>query len=149
MPLKKQIDDDLITALKAKEEIRLSVVRMLKAAIKNKEIELIQQIGDDEVLRLISTLIKQRRDSVEQFKLGGRQDLVDRELKEITVLEKYLPQQFSADELVALVEAAVRETGAKGPKEMGQVMKALQPKLAGRADGKVVSELVKKKLTSL
>ena len=135
--------------MKSRDEIRLSCLRMLKAAIKNKEIELIQKLEDDGIFKVIVSMVKQRRESVEQFKLGNRADLVAREEKEITVLEAYLPSQLPVAEVEALVDAVIRETGAKSPKEMGQVMKAIGPKIAGRADGKTVSEIVKKKLTAL
>jgi hypothetical protein len=116
---------------------------MLNAALKNKQIDKRRPLTEDEVLETVRSLIKQRRDSIEQFAKGGRQDLVDKETAEITVLEAYLPAQLSREELEVMVRDAVAQTGASGAKDMGKVMKALIPMVGGRADGKLVSELVK------
>jgi len=148
--LKERIDQELKDAMRGKEELTTSVLRMLKSAVKYKEVEPGAKVLDDAgVLSVIATLIKQRRDSVEQFRNGNRNDLADKEEREIVVLQRYLPQQLSKDELSALVQAAVTATGAKGPKEMGAVMKALLPKVQGRAEGKAVSEAVKAALAAL
>ena len=124
------------------------MLRMLKSAVKYKEVEPGGHALDDAgVLSVIQTLIKQRRDSVEQFRAGGRAELADKEEQEIAKLQSYLPAQLSADELRAEVRAAIAQVGAKGPKDMGAVMKALMPKVQGRAEGKAVSEAVKAELT--
>jgi len=146
--LKERIDADLKDAMRSKDELGTSVLRMLKSAVKYKEVEPGgHALEDGDVLAVIQTLIKQRRDSVEQFRAGGRAELADKEEREIVKLQAYLPAQLSADELRAEVRAAVAQVGAKGPKDMGAVMKALMGKVQGRAEGKAVSEAVKAELT--
>ena len=148
--LKERIDQELKEAMRAKEELTTSVLRMLKSAVKYKEVEPgAKALDDTGVLQVISTLIKQRRDSAEQFRSGNRADLADKEEKEIGLLQRYLPQQLTAAELLAEVRAAIASAGAKGPKDMGAVMKALLPKVQGRAEGKAVSEAVKAQLATL
>ncbi len=147
MPLKEQLDGELKSAMREKDAVKLSVVRMLKSAIKYREIELMKPLDDAGVIGVISTEIKRRKDSVEQYVAGKRQDLADKEEAEIKVLQGWLPAQLSADELKRLVEAAVQKSGAQGPKDMGAVMKLLMPETQGKADGKVVSELVKARLS--
>ena len=138
---------DITAAMKAKDAARLSALRMLKAAIMNKGVEKGRDLEDAEVLQVVSSLVKQRRDSIEQFGKAGRTDLVDKETGEIAVLEAYLPPAVSADEIDAAVAAAIAETGATSAKDMGKVMKAVMPKLAGKnADGKAVNEAVRRKL---
>ena len=145
--LKERIDADLKEAMRSKDELGTSVLRMLKSAVKYKEVEPGgHALEDGGVLAVIQTLIKQRRDSVEQFRAGGRTDLADKEEKEIAKLQSYLPAQMSPDELRAEVRAAIAQVGAKSPKDMGAVMKALLPKVQGRAEGKAVSEAVKAEL---
>jgi uncharacterized protein YqeY len=147
MKLLDQINADIATAMRAKEAVRLSALRLLKTALTNKSVEKGRELDDNEGLQVIGTLIKQRRDSIEQFQKGGRQDLVDREAAEIAVLEGYLPPPVTEAELAQIVEQAVAETAASSPKDMGKVMKAVMGRLTGRtADGRVVSELVKKRL---
>lgn len=147
MPLKEQLDADLKAAMRAKDEVKLSVVRMLKSAIKYREIELMKPLDDAGVLGVISSEIKRRKDSVEQYTAGNRADLAAKETAEIAVLQGWLPAQLSEAELKALVEAAVQKSGAQGPKDMGAVMKLLMPDTQGKADGKVVSEMVKARLS--
>ena len=148
--LKERIDADLKDAMRAKNELTLSVVRMLKSAVKYKEVEPGAAALDDAgVQKVIATLIKQRRDSIQQFNDAGRPELAQKEEQEIAVLQNYLPQQLSAEELQSLVQAAVAETGAQSAKDMGAVMKAVQPKVAGRAEGKAVSDAVKAALAKL
>ena len=145
--LKERIDADLKEAMRSKDELGTSVLRMLKSAVKYKEVEPGgHALEDSGVLAVIQTLIKQRRDSVEQFRAGGRPDLADKEEKEIARLQSYLPAQMSPDELRAEVRAVIAQVGAKGPKDMGAVMKALMPKVQGKAEGKAVSEAVKAEL---
>ena len=148
MNLKDQILADVTVAMKAKDAARTSTLRMLKAAIVNRQIEKGGELDDEELMKLLRSQVKQRRDSVEQYEKGGRQDLADKERAEITVIEGYLPQAASQDEIDKAVAAAIAETGAASIKEMGAVMKAVMPRLAGKnADGRAVSETVKKKLT--
>jgi uncharacterized protein len=146
MGLREKIDADVKDALKSGAKDRLSTLRMLNASLKNKQIDKRRPLTEDEVVETVRSLIKQRRDSVEQFAKGGRQDLVDKEAAEITVLETYLPRQLSREELEAMVRDVVASTAAQGAKDMGKVMKALLPLIGGRADGKLVSELVKNAL---
>jgi uncharacterized protein len=147
MLLRDQINSDITSAMKAKNASRLSALRMLKAAITNKSVEKGHELEDAEVLQVVSSLVKQRRDSIEQFSHAGRTDLVDKETAEIDVLERYLPPAASADEIDAAVAAAIAETGASSPKDVGKVMKAVMPRLAGKnADGRVVNEAVRRKL---
>jgi uncharacterized protein YqeY len=148
MSLKEQIISDMTAAMKAKDAARTSTLRMLKAAMVNRQIEKGGELDDEELMKLLRTQVKQRRDSVEQYEKGGRQDLVDKEAAEIAVIEAYLPQAASPEEIDKAVAAAIAETGATSMKEMGAVMKAVMPRLAGKnADGRAVSEAVKAKLS--
>ena len=147
MSLKDQIVGDMTAAMKAKDAARTSTLRMLKAAIVNREIEKGGELDDEELSKLLRSQVKQRRDSVEQYQKGGRQDLAEKETAEIAVIEGYLPQAASAEEIEQAVAAAIAETGATSMKEMGAVMKAAMVLLAGKnPDGRTVSETVKKKL---
>src|SRR4051812_17663289 len=147
MLLRDKINGDIAAAMKARETTRLSALRMLKAAVMNKGIEKSHDLDDSEVLQVVSALVKQRRDSIEQFSKAGRTDLVDKETAEIVVLETYLPPAASADDIDAAVAAAIAETGAASQKDMGKVMKAVMPRLAGKnADGRAVNEAVRRKL---
>lgn len=149
MGLKDQIISDMTASMKAKDAARTSTLRMVKAAITNREKDGGAEITDEEVLKLLRSQLKQRRDSVEQYQKGGRQDLADKEQAEITIIEAYLPQGASQEEIDRAVAAAIAETGATSMKEMGAVMKAAMAQLAGKnADGKAVSEAVKAKLGS-
>jgi uncharacterized protein YqeY len=147
MKLLDTVNADIANAMRAKETIRLGALRLLKTALTNKSVEKGRDLDDNEGLQVIGTLIKQRRDSIEQFQKGGRQDLVDREAAEIKVLEGYLPPPVSEAELAQIIDAVVADTGAASAKDMGKVMKGVMSRLAGRtADGRVVSDLVKKRL---
>ena len=147
MALKQQIISDLTASMKAQDAPRTSTLRMVKAAVMNREIEKGGELDDDEMMKLLRSLVKQRHDSVEQYEKGGRQELANKEKSEIEVIEAYLPQAASREEVEAAVSAAINETGASSIKEMGKVMKAAQAALAGKnADGRMVSELVKAKL---
>jgi uncharacterized protein YqeY len=147
MALKERLDEDLKAAMRAKEQLRMDTIRGLKSAIKYREIEIMKSLGDAEVLGVVASEIKRRRDSVEQYRAGNRQDLVDKEEAEIAVLQAYLPAQLGEAELRAKVDEVVKRVGAQGPKDMGAVMKALLPEVQGRAEGKVVSEMVKSRLS--
>ena len=147
MTLSDKVNREIAAAMKARDQVRLSSLRMLKAAIMNKEVEKKRDLDDAEVLQVVAALVKQRRDSIEQFDKAGRADLVDKETGELKVLEEYLPPAASADDIAAAVAAAIAETGATSPKDMGRVMKAAMAKLAGQnVDGKTVNELVRKHL---
>jgi uncharacterized protein YqeY len=148
MTLKQQIISDLTASMKAQDAARTSTLRMVKAAFMNREIEKGGALDDEEMMKLLRTLVKQRRDSVEQYEKGGRQELADKENSEIVFIEAYLPQAASRDEIERAIDAALAETGATSMKDMGRVMKAAQTALAGKnADGRIVSELVKTKLS--
>ena len=147
MSLNEKIGGDITAAMKAKDAARLSALRMLKAAIMNKGVEKGRDLDDGEVLQVVASLVKQRRDSIDQFAKAGRTDLVDKETGEIAVLEAYLPPAASAEEIDSAVAAAIAETGAASLKDMGKVMKAVVPKLAGKhADGRTINEAVRRKL---
>jgi uncharacterized protein YqeY len=148
MSLSEQIIADLTASMKAQDAARTSTLRMVKAAMMNRKIEKGSELDDDEMQKLLRSLVKQRRDSIEQYEKAGRQELVDKEQAEIAVIETYLPQAASAAEIEAAVLAAIAETGATSIKDMGRVMKAAQAALAGRnADGKAVADAVKTKLS--
>jgi uncharacterized protein YqeY len=147
MSLKERLDSDMKTAMREKNAVTLSVVRLLKSAIKYREIELAKTLEDAEIHGVIAGEIKRRRDAAEQYRAGNRADLADREEAEIQVLQGWLPAQLTLDELRAKVEEVIRRVGAAGPKDLGAVMKALLPEVQGKAEGKTVSELVKARLT--
>lgn len=146
MSLKTQILEDIKTAMKARESVRLGTLRLLSAAIKQKEVDERVELDDTAVLAILEKLIKQRKDSISQFAKAGRQDLVDAEAAEIAVLSAYLPAQLSEAEIAAAIDAAIAGTGAAGPKDMGKLMGVLKPQLAGKADMGKVSAQVKTKL---
>jgi uncharacterized protein YqeY len=142
-----RIQKDLTEAMKSKEELRLSVLRMVKTALKNKEIEKIRPLDDAESVQLLQTLIKQRKESVEQFARGGRADLADKETREIAIIEGYLPAAPSESEIDHAIEQAIAETSANSPKQMGVVIKAARARLEGKTvDGKVLSDRARERL---
>ena len=148
MSLRDQINDDLKAAMRSGDAARRDTIRLLTAALKQREVDERKTLTDAEVLAVIEKMIKQRRDSISQFEQGGRQDLADKEKQELTLLQTYMPQAMGEDELAAAIASAVSETGAAGPADMGKVMAVLKPKLAGRADMGKVSAAVKARLTS-
>jgi uncharacterized protein YqeY len=147
MSLKEKISEDMKTAMRAKDSGRLATIRLINAAIKQKEVDERIELTDDQVLSVIEKMIKQRKDSISQFEAGGRQDLADIEKAELVVLNAYMPAQMSEVEVLAEVTAAVAAVGAAGPQDMGKVMGVLKPKLAGRADMTAVSAMVKAALS--
>jgi hypothetical protein len=151
MAIREQIDVDLKAAMIAKDQVKTATLRMIKSAAKNKEIDVPghKPLDDSEMISLLSTLKKQRDESIAQFKEGGRQDLADKEQAEIEVIMTYLPKQLDSAELDTIVAAAIATAGAAGPKDMGKVMKLVQEQTKGRADGKLVSEKVKAKLAAM
>jgi uncharacterized protein len=148
MTLKETLSEDMKAAMRAKDSEKLATIRLINAAIKQREVDERIELGDDQVLSVIEKMIKQRKDSITQFEAGGRQDLADKEKSEINVLAAYMPAQMSGAEVQAEVAAAVIQTAASGPQDMGKVMAVLKPKLAGRADMTAVSALVKAALTT-
>ena len=148
MSLQDRLSEDLKQAMKAKDQLRMDVIRMIKAAVLNKEFELKKSLDDAEMSRVMTTLIKQRKEAVEEYQKAKRDDLAGKELKEIAIIEGYLPKALSPEELTQVVEAVIRETGAATLKDMGNVMKAVMARLAGQpVDGKQVSELVRSRLS--
>ncbi len=147
MNLHEHVSGDITTAMKARDQVRLSALRMFKAAIMNKGVEKGRDLDDAEVLQVAAALVKQRRDSIEQFSKAGRTDLVEKETAEMAVLQAYLPASATAEEIDAAVAAAIAEAGATSAKDMGKVMKAVMPKLAGKAaDGRAVNDAVRRAL---
>ena len=147
MTLREQLNDNMKQAMKARDVLRLSVVRMIISAVKNREIELKRELNDQEIIELLSTLGKQRRESIRFYREGNRADLVEKEEAELAVLLDFLPAQLNSEEIVELVTRLIGEVGAEGLKDLGRVMKALTPLISGRADGKVVSDLVRQQLS--
>lgn len=148
MGLVQRIQEDLTRAMKGKDELRLSVLRMMKSALKNKEVEKIRPLEEPEVLQVLQTLIKQRRESIEMFNKGGRPELAEKETKEIAFIEAYLPSAPTAAEMDQAIERAIAETGANSPKQMGAVVKAAKVLLEGKTvDGKVLSDRVRERLS--
>ena len=143
MSLLENIDQDLIKALKSRDQHAADTLRGLKSDIRYYEIDKrIEKVGDDEVIAVLTSAAKRRRDSIEQFGLGGRADLVARETRELEIIKGYLPEQLSEEEILSLVKETIDETGAASPADVGKVMKALMPKVKGRADGKLVKDIV-------
>jgi len=146
MVLKDKLTEDMKGAMKAHDDLRLSTIRMVRSAVKNREIELKRELDDHGICEVIASLVKQRRESIRMFGQAERHDLVEKEEKELAVLSAFLPPQLDRAELEELVAKAITECGAQGGKDMGKVMKALAPNVAGRADGKAVADLVREKL---
>jgi uncharacterized protein YqeY len=151
MGISEQVQKDMVEAMRSRDELRLSTLRMVKAALKNKEVEKRAPLDEKETQQILSTLIKQRRDSIEQFTKGGRQELADKEAAEIKLIENYLPKAMDEEQIAEVVKATIAEMGSPTMKDIGTVMKNVMAKLqatGARVDGKVVSELVKKHLAS-
>ncbi len=147
MSLKDKLTDEMKDAMRSQDKLRLSTIRMLLSAVKNKEIDLRVELTDEEVIETITSQVKQRRDSIEQFTNAGRLDLVEKEEAELKILQGFLPKQLTPEEIDSEVEKAVAEAEASGMKDLGKVMKLLMPRVAGKADGKVVSEKVRERLS--
>ena len=148
MTLQEKIQTHLADAMKSKDQLRLSVLRMMKTAVKNKEIDKMKPLDDGEAIAVLNTLVKQRKDSAEQFRAGGREEMAQKEEAEIKIIEEYLPAAASEDDIRNAIGEAIQETGANSMKDMGKVMKAAMARLAGKtADGSRVSQLVKEKLS--
>jgi uncharacterized protein len=147
LALPARVNADIATALRARDQETLDALRMLKTALTNKRVELVRDLDEREALQVVTTLVKQRKDSVAQFAAAGRQELADKEQREAAILERYLPAALDPAALASLIDEAVRESGATSSKDMGKVMKALMPRLAGQVvDGKAVNEQVKARL---
>lgn len=149
MTIQEKIQSQMTEAMRNKDSLRLSVLRMMKTAVKNKEVEKMKSLEENEVLTVLNSLVKQRKDSVDQFRKGGREELAQKEEAEIKIIEEYLPAAASEEDIRRAIEEAVQETGASSMKDMGKVMKAALSRLAGKsADGARVSQMVKEKLSS-
>jgi uncharacterized protein YqeY len=146
MSLRDRLTEEMKGAMKSRDDLRLSAIRLVRSAVKNREIELKREFEDAEIIDVIASMIKQRRESIRLFIQGGRTDLVEKEEKELATLQEFLPPQLERAELEELVLKAIAECGAEGSKDLGKVMKAIAPQVAGRADGKVVAEVVRAKL---
>ncbi len=145
--LRKRLDEEIKAAMKAQNKTRLSALRSIKSAVRNKEIDLHKELSDAEIQDVVATLVKQRKDSIEQFSKGGRGDLVAQETDELKVLLEFLPQQLTEAEVEAIVDKALAELGTSSLKDLGKVMKHVMPQVAGRADGRMVNEIVRRKLS--
>ena len=146
MSLKDRLLQDMKEAMKARDQLKLSTLRLLVSEIKNKEIDAKGELKDEAILAIIQKAVKQRQDSIAQYEKGGRQDLADKEKAELEILKTYLPEELSQEEILKIIDEAIAATGATSPKEMGKVMREVMPKVKGRADGKMVNELVRKRL---
>jgi len=147
MSLEERLIDEMKQAMKSNDKARLSTIRMIRTAVKNKEIDLRNKLDDDEILRVIQGMVRKSEEAVEQFKAGGRMDLVEKETKEIEILRSYLPQALSKEDVIRIIDESIRETEASSLKDLGKVMKSVMPKLTGKADGKLINQLVKERLS--
>ncbi|MEO2069035.1 MAG: GatB/YqeY domain-containing protein [Desulfurobacteriaceae bacterium] len=148
MGLKERLLADMKEALKSKDKVKLSTIRMINSLIKNAEIEKRGELTDEEIVKLLQKYAKQRREAIEMYEKGGRQDLVEKEKAELAVVESYLPKQMSEEEVKKLVEEAIKEVGATSPKDLGKVMQFVMPKVKGRADGSVVNKIARELLAN-
>ena len=148
MGIYEKVNREMVSAAKEKDKLRLSTVRLIKTALHNREIDLKRPLNDEECLQLLSAMVKQRRDSIEQFRQGGRMDLVEKEEAELKVIRTFMPEQMSIEDIEREIEKAIQEADAASIKDMGKVMKVLMPRLTGKADGKLVGEKVKARLSA-
>lgn len=142
------LNREMVLAAKLKDKIRLSALRMIKSGVHNREIDLKRKMTDSEFMQMLSSMVKQRKDSIDQFKKGGREDLVEKEEAELKIIQQFMPVQLSEEEIDAEIQKSIQEVGAVSIKDMGKVMKVLMPKLTGKADGKMVGDKVKERLSS-
>jgi uncharacterized protein YqeY len=149
MTLKERLAEELKTAMKARDELRLATIRQVRSVLKNREIEARRELDDPGVFEVINTLAKQRRESIRMFREGGREELAAREELELAILKEFLPQQLTPEEIAGLVRRAILESGSQGARDMGKVMKILMPMVSGRADGKLVNDIVKEQLSQV
>jgi len=147
MGLEERLVDEMKQAMKSNDKLRLSTIRMIRTAIKNKEIEQRKKLDDDVILKVIQGMVRKGEESVEQFKLGGRMDLVEKETKEIEILKSYLPTPLSQEEILKIIDQTIEETQASSLKDLGKVMKSVMPKLGGKAEGALINQLVKERLS--
>jgi uncharacterized protein YqeY len=147
MSLEERLTDEMKQAMKSSDKLRLSTIRMIRAAVKNKEIELRKKLDDEEIQRVIQGMMRKGEESVEQFQSGGRADLVEKEKKEIEILKSFLPQPIGQEEILRIIDQSIEETQASSLKDLGKVMKSVMPKLGGKVDGRLINQLVKERLS--
>jgi uncharacterized protein YqeY len=147
MSLEEKILEEMKQAMKANDKIRLSAIRMIRSSLKNKEIELRKKLEDEDIFKVIQGMVRKGEESIEQFQAGGRNDLVEKEKAEIEILKSFLPQPISQGEIIRIIDETIQETQSSSMKDLGKVMKAVMPKLGGKADGKVINQLVKERLS--
>jgi uncharacterized protein YqeY len=147
MGLEERLVDEMKQAMRSSDKVRVSTIRMIRTAVKNKEIELRKKLDDEEIQRVIQGMLRRNEESIEQFRLGGRMDLVDKESQEGDILKSFLPQALSTEEILKVIDESIEETQASSMKDLGKVMKSVMPKLTGKADGKVINQLVKERLS--
>ncbi len=147
MSLEEKLVEEMKRAMKSNDKLRLSTIRMIRSAVKNKEIELRKKLEDEEVIKVIQVMMRKGEESVEQFQTGGRVDLVEKEKKEIEILKSFLPQPLSQEEILNIIDQSIQETQASSPKDIGKVMKSVMPKIGGKADGRLINQLVKERLS--
>jgi uncharacterized protein YqeY len=147
MSLEERLMEEMKQAMRSNDRLRLSTIRMIRSAVKNKEIEQRSQLTDDGITRVIQGMLRKGEESVEQFRVGGRKDLVEKEEKEIEILKSFLPQPISREEILKVIDQSIEETQASSSRDIGKVMKSVMPKLGGKADGKVINQLVKERLS--
>jgi hypothetical protein len=147
MSLEERLVEEMKQALKSNDKLRLSTIRMIRSALKNKEIELRKKLEDEDVVKVIQAMVRKGEESVEQFQTGGRMDLVEKEKREIEILKSFLPQPLSQEEILKIIDQSIQETQASSLKDIGKVMKSVMPKMGGKADGKLINQLVKERLS--
>jgi uncharacterized protein YqeY len=147
MSLEESLVEEMKQAMKSNDKLRLSTIRMIRSALKNKEIELRKKLEDEDIVKVIQVMVRKGEEAVEQFQAGGRMDLVEKEKREIEILKSFLPQPLNQEEILKIIDQSIQETQASSPKDMGKVMKAVMPKIGGKADGKLINQLVKERLS--
>ena len=148
MSLEERLVEEMKQAMKSNDKLRLSTIRMIRSTLKNKEIELRKKLEDEDVVKVIQVMMRKGEEAVEQFQAGGRADLVEKEKKEMEILKSFLPQPLSQEEIVKIIDQSIQETQASSPKDIGKVMKAVMPKIGGKADGRLINQLVKERLSA-
>ncbi len=147
MSLDERLVEEMKQSMKSNDKLRLSTIRMIRSALKNKEIELRKKLEDEEIVKVIQAMVRKGEEAVEQFQTGGRLDLVEKEKREIEILKSFLPQPMSQEEILKIIDQTIQETQASSAKDIGKVMKSVMPKIGGKADGKLINQLVKERLS--
>ena len=147
MSLEERLVEEMKQAMKSNEKLKLSTIRMVRSALKNKEIELRKKLEDEDIVKVIQAMVRKGEESVEQFQTGGRMDLVEKEKSEIEIMKSFLPQPLSQEEILKIIDQSIQETQASSLKDLGKVMKSVMPKMGGKVDGKLINQLVKEKLS--